>query len=281
MTVDADKAMKELVAKGIKIPPQPKVLLELRKALSKDDYDVRSLARIISGDPGITAMLFKAARSPLFGRGKKFDKLDQVIQVVGVKQTFNLVQAMALAATMSDRERKAFELFWTRSQEIAEIAALIAADRVSVCNVFPDQAYLAGIFHECGVPVLMQRFPDYCKALKLDSSCCWPNLSEEDVRYNVDHTSIGYLVAKHWNLPDFVCAAIQYHHEMPRDELGATCTLVAILQLAIHFYHRMAETEDRLWPRIREFVLNELGIHVDAENEYFEEIHERFLEEHR
>jgi HD-like signal output (HDOD) protein len=281
MTVDADKAMKELVDKGIKIPPQPKVLLDLRNMLAKDDYDVRSLARVISSDPGISAMLFKVARSPLFGRGKKFTALDQVIQVVGVKQTFNLVQAMALSAAVSDGTRKAFEVFWTRSQEIAQLAALIAADRVSVCNVFPDQAYMAGIFHECGVPVLMQRFPDYCKSVKLESSCCWPNLSEEDVRYQVDHTSIGYLVAKHWNLPDFVCAAIQYHHEMPRDELGATCTLVAILQLAIHFYHRIGNTEDRLWPKISAFVLNETGLHADGEQEYFEEIHERFLEEQR
>jgi len=278
MSVDADKAMKELVSKGIKLPPQPRVLLELRQKLAKDDCDVRALARIISGDPGLTAMLFKAARSPVFGRGKKFDALEQVIMVVGVKQTFNLVQAMSLSAAVSDKARKAFEIFWTRSQEIAQIAAMIAEDRVSVCNVFPDQAYLAGIFHECGVPVLMQRFPDYCKSIHLENTCCWPNLAEEDARYNVDHCSIGYLVAKHWNLPDFVCAAIQYHHEMPSDELGATCTLVAILQLAVHFYHRVTHVEDLLWPRVREFVLNELGIHVDGEQEYFDEISERFLE---
>ena len=278
MTIDADKAMKDLVAKGIKIPPQPKVLLELREKLSSKNFDVRSLARIISGDPGITAMLFKAARSPVFGRGKKFDALEQVIMVVGVKQTFNLVQAMALSASVSDKTRKAFDIFWTRSQEIAQIAALIAEDRISVCNVFPDQAYMAGIFHECGVPVLMQRFPDYCKALHLENACCWPNLAEEDARFNVDHCTIGYIVARHWNLPDFVCAAIQYHHEMPRDEVGTACTLVAILQLAVHLYHRVSRVEDPLWPKIREAVLNELGIHFDGEQEYFEEISERFLD---
>lgn len=280
MPIDADKAMKELVAKGIKIPPQPKVLIELRQAMASDDYDVRALARIISGDPGITAMLFKAARSPVFGRGKKFTALDQVIMVVGVKQTFNLVQAMALSATVSNSAQKAFEIFWTRSQEIAQLAAMIAEDRVSICNVFPDQAYMAGIFHECGVPVLMQRFPDYCKTLKLDNACCWPNLAEEDVRFNVDHCSVGYIVAKHWNLPDFVCAAIQYHHEMPHDELGAACSLVAIIQLASHFYHRITRIEDPVWPNIREFVLGELGIHADAEQEYFEEMSERFLDKH-
>jgi HD-like signal output (HDOD) protein len=277
MSINTDQAVKELVAKGIKIPPQPKVLLELQRKLASDNYDVRSLARIIAADPGISAMLFKVARSPLFGRGKKFDALDQVIMVVGVKQTFNLVQAMALSTAVSDSARKAFDVFWTRAQEVAQISALIAGDRVSICNVFPDQAYMAGIFHECGVPVLMLRFPDYCKSLQLANASCWPNLAEEDARFNVDHCSVGYIVARHWNLPDFVCNAIQYHHDMPREELGAAKTLVAILQLAVQFYHRIVEMDNPIWPKIRGEVLNELGIHPEGEQEYFEEISEQFL----
>jgi HD-like signal output (HDOD) protein len=158
MDIDAEKSIKALVAKGIKIPPQPRVLIELQKKLASDDFSMRDLTHIISSDPGITAMLFKAVRSPVFGGGKNFNSLEQVLMVIGVKQTYNLVQAVALSSTISDATRKAFDIFWTRSQEIAQIAALIAADRVSVCNIFPDQAYMAGIFHECGVPVLMQRF---------------------------------------------------------------------------------------------------------------------------
>ena len=160
------------------------------------------------------------------------------------------------------------------------MSALIAKDRVSICNVFPDQAYMAGIFHECGVPLLMQRFPDYCKSLQLDNLSCWPNLAEEDAKFNVDHCSIGFIVARHWGLPNFVCAAIQYHHEMPREEVGTTCTLVAILQLAIHFYHRISNIDDPLWSKIGKAVLDELGIRVDEELNYFEEISERFLDKH-
>ncbi|HUW37667.1 MAG TPA: HDOD domain-containing protein [Rhodocyclaceae bacterium] len=278
MTLDLDKAMKELGSKGIKIPPQPKVLLDLRELLANNDFGVRKLTRIILGDPGIAALLFKAAGSPVFHRGKKFSSLEQVVMVVGAKQTFNLVQAIALSSAVPGRRRKALDIFWARSQDVAQLAATIAEDRVSVCNIFPDQAYLAGMFLECGVPILMQRFPDYCDALHLENSSCWPDLADEDVRFDVDHCSIGYLVAKHWNLPDFVCAAIQYHHEMPSEELGATSTLVAILQLAIHFYQRVSGVENPLWPRIRVPVMAELGLHIDFEQEYFEEISERFLE---
>ncbi len=277
MHVDIEKAIKELVAKGIKLPPQPKVLIELQKKLASRGCNVKDLATIISNDPGITAMLFKTVRSPVFSGGRKINSVEQALMVIGVKQVYNLVQAVVLSTNLSDATRKSFDIFWTRSQEVAQIAALIAADRVSVCNIFPDQAYMAGIFHECGVPVLMQRFPDYCTKLKLDSATCWPKLAEEDALFNVDHCSIGYLMAHHWKLPDFICQAILYHHEMPHEETGAVRTLVATLQLATHFYHRVTRVKDPAWPKLRKEVLAELGIHPDTEQEYYEDISAQFL----
>ncbi|MFZ2301188.1 MAG: HDOD domain-containing protein [Gallionella sp.] len=277
MHIDAEKTIKELVAKGIKLPPQPKVLIEFQKKLASKSCNIKDLSSIISSDPGLTAMLFKTARSPAFSGGKKLNSVEQAMMVIGVKQIYNLVQAVVLSTSISSATRKSFDIFWTRSQEVAQLAALIAADRVSVCNIFPDQAYMAGIFHECGVPVLMQRFPEYCAKLRLDTATCWPKLSDEDALFNVDHCSIGYLVAHHWKLPDFICQAILYHHEMPHEELGAVRTLVATLQLATHFYHRITRIKDPAWPKLRMEVLVELGIHPDAEQAYYEDISEQFL----
>jgi HD-like signal output (HDOD) protein len=273
---EEQQAFDRLVANGIRIPPQPRVLLELRDKIATGDFSVRAISTIISQDPGLVAMLFKAARSPVFSRGRKFDKLDQVLQVIGVKQTYSLVQAIALSTAIGGGTRKAFERFWTRSGEVAQLAALIAEDQVSVCNVFPEQAYMAGIFHECGVPILMMRFPDYCKKLQLDDVCCWPALSEEDSKFNVDHCSIGYLVARHWGLPDFVCIAIRYHHEVPADEFGAAISLVAIVQLAVHFYHRLNDQADPVWDRIGRRVLDELGLTTHELDDYFDDVSGRF-----
>jgi HD-like signal output (HDOD) protein len=138
---------------------------------------------------------------------------------------------------------------------------------------------MAGIFHECGVPILMQRFPDYCYQTRLDTTTCWPALSEQDEIFHVDHSSIGYLVARHWKLPDFICNSILYHHEIPREELGAVRTLVAILQLAIHFYHRINQSDHLLWVKIGEEVLKELGFYPKDEQAYYEEISEQFAEQ--
>lgn len=277
MPIDEEKSLLDLVSKGVKIPPQPKVLLDLQEKMRGDDYDTRALAKIISADPGIVAMLFKAARSPVFARGKEIGSVEQVLMTIGAKQTYNLVQAMALSTAMSGGAKKTLEMFWTRSQDIAQLAALVARERVSVCNVFPDQAYMAGIFHECGVPVLMQRYPDYGAKLDIGTACCWPDFFAEDERLGVDHCSVGYLVARHWKLPDFVCAAVRYHSELPTDESGTSRSLVTILQLAMHFYHRLARVNDPLWSKIGEQVVTELGIPIEDEQDFFEQIADKFV----
>jgi len=53
------------------------------------------VARIISSDPGISAMLFKAARSPVFSSGRTLNSIEQVLMVIGIKQTYNIVQAIS------------------------------------------------------------------------------------------------------------------------------------------------------------------------------------------
>ena len=277
MTIEVKKAIDDLVAKGIKLPPQPDVLIRLQKTFSSDSYKMSNLAQIVSSDPSITAMLFKTVNSPVFSNGKKLVSIEQVLIVIGIRQVINLVQAISIATCISDANRKSFDIFWTRSRELAELASLVASDRVSVCNIFPDQAYMAGIFHDCGVPILMQRFSDYCSKLNLETTLYWPTLAEEDALFNVDHCTIGYLIARHWKLPDFICKSILARNEIPREEFGAVRSLVAILQLALHIYYRLARINDPLWIKIRTDVLTELGIHPETEQEYIEEISEQFL----
>jgi len=270
------QTLDQLITQGIRIPAQPSVLIELREAITDGNYTLASVARLINKDPGLVATLFKVAQSPIFSRGRKFTKLNDVLQVIGIQQTCNLVQSITLANAIGDSGRDTFERFWTRSNNVAELASLIAADHIAVCNVFPDQAYMAGIFHQCGVPVLMMRFPDYCRKLRLAGSNNWPDLAEEDALFNVDHCTIGYLVARHWGLPDFVCAAIRHLAERPEDQVGAAASLVAIVQLASHAYLTDQGQNDPLWPKIGRSVLDELGISDNELADYFDDLLARF-----
>ncbi len=274
---EESKSVKRLFEKGVIIPPQPRVLLELEENLGRGVSDVRVLARIIGQDPGIVATLFKVVQNAAFRRLQPFTSIEHVLQAVGLQQTGNLVRAIALSSALpAKHNQKAFEAYWARSQAISELAMLVAEERVMVCNIFPDQACLAGIFHDCGVPVLMQRFSTYCKDMRLEDPACWADLSEEDARFNADHCVVGYLVAKHWRLPAFICDAIRFHHDFNRIENHASRTMVAILQLAIHVYCQDNRLDNPEWASVRENVLDELGLSADGLPEAIDLIVERY-----
>ncbi len=181
-----------------------------------------------------------------------------------------------MSALPSKKNRKVFESYWARSHAIADLSMLIAADRVTVCNIFPDQACLAGTFHDCGVPVLMQRFPNYCKEMRLEERGCWANLAEEDEKFNADHCVIGFLMAKYWKLPGFICDAICFHHDIARLDDHESRTMVSILQLAMHIYHQEQGIVDPEWARNSSCVLDELGIAEDGLPEMVDVILERY-----
>jgi len=269
--------IKRLLAYGMKIPAQPRVLNELRKHIQRNELDVRVLARIINQDPGLTALLFKVVGNSAYRKHQPFDTVEEILHAVGVEQTFNLVQAVALSSVGDIKNNRQFyETFWARSHAVGQLAMLIAEERNVVCNIFPDQAYLAGIFHDCGVPLLMQRFPTYCAEMKLGTSGIWIDLGEEDRKFNTDHCVVGYLVARHWRLPEFICDAIRYHHAIGELGLHEARSMVAIIQLAIDIYYRDQRVPSPEWERLKDDVLPELGLSEDTLPEFVDIILERF-----
>ncbi|MEY4592293.1 MAG: hypothetical protein RIR18_1188, partial [Pseudomonadota bacterium] len=63
-----------------------------------------------------------------------------------------------------------------------------------------------------------------------------------------------------WNLPDFICEAIRYHHEYDPDIPYTTKSMVAILQLSTQIYFRDRRINNPEWPLAEPEVLEELGI---------------------
>jgi HD-like signal output (HDOD) protein len=269
--------IKRLLESGVKIPAQPRVLEELRILMKRSELDVRLLARVINHDPGVTAMLFKVVGNSAYRQHQPFNSVEEILHAVGIRQTFNLIQAIALSgAGEIKKNRHIYEAFWARSHAVGQLAMLIADERVAVCNIFPDQAYLAGIFHDCGVPLLMQRFPTYCAEMKLGISGQWIDLAEEDRKFNADHCVVGYLIARHWNLPGFICDAIRYHHAIGEIGQHEARSIVAIVQLAVDIYYRDQRISSPEWDQIKAEVLPELGLNEASLPEFVDIVLERF-----
>ena len=264
----------DLLKSGIVIPPQPAILIEMEQMLGQPNTNISAIAKLIAKDAGLSALIFKIIGSPAYGLRKQGDSLEKAISVIGMTQIANIIKSAVLRQTLSGTAQH-YEWFWERSSEIAQLASVIAWKQRTVCNIFPDQAYMAGLFHDCGVPILMQRFPEYGHSFKSSSGKTWPDLMMEDKAFNTDHCVTGFLIARHWRLPDFICQAVRFHHDILHTEHKAT-TMVAILQMAMHIQNVYAGNPDSEWAENRARVLEELGISAEGCKEFEEDVYDTF-----
>jgi HD-like signal output (HDOD) protein len=264
----------ELAGHGITIPSQPRVLTEIDSLTRQASVSIKDIASLIGKDPGIVAGIFKIANSSALGLSRRIETIESAISVMGISQLTNVIKSIAIRQSLAGSS-PAYEVFWERANEIAQIAAAIAVSRGSVIDITKDQAYMAALFHDCGVPILMQKFPDYCKAFRSSKSSPWPNLASEDAALDTDHCVIGYLVSKQWALPELIQQAIRYHHEQVASTNPAS-TIVALLQLSTHFYcvqHRLNDEPE--WISNQDSILEEVGLNIDGLTEFSEEILDR------
>ena len=264
----------EPCAAGFQIPPQPYVLHELGKLLAAPSENPKAIAALIRRDAGLTARVLRLANSPLHSRGKRIEGVDKAVQAIGPSRIAGIVKGLPPGTASGVRERF-YQRFWERSESIALLAALVARAQLAACNVSPDLAHMAGMFHACGVPILMQRIPDYGLSFRLSAQGGWPDCGEENRRFNTDHAVVGFFAARHWRLPAIICEAIRYHHET-LDAGYDAITLVSILQMARHLYHCATGIRDEDWPVLKRQVLEEIGVDGGGAREFEEEILEKF-----
>jgi HD-like signal output (HDOD) protein len=100
--------------------------------------------------------------------------------------------------------------FWEVSSMRAH-ALVFLTRKLRVCP--PDIAHTFGLFCDIGVPLLMDRFPDYLDTFAAASIEPERSFTQvEDARHMTNHAAIGCLLARNWGLSENVSAAILLHH---------------------------------------------------------------------
>ena len=274
---DEQALLDQVLGSQISIPPQPTILLEIDQLLNKPNNQITAIGNLITKDVGLSAAIFKLVNSTFYKPSTQITSIQKAITILGLNQVANLIKGLLLRKSIGGND-VAYEKFWERSNEIALLSAIVARKQISACNIAVEQAYMAGLFHECGVPILMQRFPEYCQAFRLNQGSHWPDFQEEDKRFNTDHTVVGYLVTRHWNLPEYICQAVRFHHDRLNVE-HAALTMVSILQMARHLHKKLHRNSDPEWSKINGAILDEIGVDKGGANEFMEDVLEKFNHE--
>lgn len=234
------------ILKTIFIPPCPVVVAALLEEARCADVDFNKIIRLISGDLSLAASMMKTANSPIFALRNKVETVQKAAAVLGLKNILCIVNGLALKRSLS-QNGVSMERFWERSNYHATVSTRLAR---RVPGISQEDAYTFGLFHDCGIPILMQRFPDYKETLLIANRSAKAVWETETERHGTDHVTVGAMLAHNWHLPELIVKAIRMHHNFEilsdsastvSDEVRA---LTAISLLADHLIARFLDVPD-------------------------------------
>ena len=255
---------------GISVPPQPQIMVDLQFEQLMPSPDLSAIARLISQDPGLSGTLLKIVNSHYFERPQRLASIQAAVNLLGSNSVINMVNGLSIRGEMSDETILTLNRFWDSAQDVA-MTSLRLAKRFGYEH--PDEAYALGLFHDCGIVLMLKRFDGYMALLE----DCYANASStqriidgENRLLKTNHAVVGYYTAKSWNLPLHLCDAIANHHNAlaiftdngnsdPRLK-----NLLAILKMAEHIccsYQILGrQTQDHEWQSIEALILDYLDL---------------------
>lgn len=255
---------------GISVPPQPQIMVDLQMEQYMPDPDLEVIARLISQDPGLSGALLKIVNSPYYGLSNKIASIQRAVNLLGSRSIINLINAQSIKGEMCDDTIVTLNRFWDTAQDVA-MTCLTLAKRTGSQTV--DEAYALGLFHDCGVPLMLKRFPNYMSVLEQAYANAGPDCRVVDTENNAFHTNhavVGYYTAKSWRLPEHVTDAIANHHNalvIFSDETTRNPqlkNLLAILKMAEHICSSCRvlgnQAVDHEWNAIGHLVLDYVGL---------------------
>jgi HD-like signal output (HDOD) protein len=252
--------LEKLSAANIQIPPRPQILHDIERMLNDDNATERMIAQLIARDVSLTAEVFKLANSPWYRRGAKIESLEQAVRLLGRKPMGQIARSALLRQQLGGDAAR-LEGFWERCTDIGTLCSVFCDQLDNPGRLTSEQAYLVGLFHDCGVPVLMQHLRGYGDA-QLDSPT-GPDYLAEDDALGTSHCIAGLMVAREWELPYLLCEAMRSHHYVIATDQNERHA-IALLQLAIHAYNRSKGWPDSEWMYQAEQAMHTLKIEPAA-----------------
>ena len=250
----------------IGIPPRPTILDLVAQELRSEIPDFRRIALHISTDVALSAGLIKTANSPYFGYRLRARTVIQALNMLGIEVAGKALAGVALRRAFP--ASPSMERFWDASARIAEYSGLLVNLLGTKSDVRADDAYTYGLFRDCGVPVLMCKFPSYRDTLaraNAEPQRRFTEVEEDDLPTN--HTIVGCMLAQSWSLPEEICLSIRQHHDFLLLRSGAESLppasrrLIALIQVAEHIHqHQSKRSSNHEWDKLGEASLDLLDI---------------------
>jgi putative nucleotidyltransferase with HDIG domain len=199
----------------IELPLLPQAASKVMALASDPNADAAKLSALIHQDQALAAHVLKIANSPAYMPRSPVISLQHAVAMLGITLLSEIAFTASLkvgAFQVPGYENDVKQL-WRHSLATGAFAKEVA--RAKRMNV--ESAYLCGLLHEIGKPVVLritatiarEKNNDWVKAL----ATVLDNKSHIKTLIEGYHTQVGVLIADKWSLPKQVAEAIQYYRD--------------------------------------------------------------------
>ena len=261
---------------GLSIPSRPNVLMDAVNVQNAFGPDLVKVSDVVSRDVALASRTLAEANARLPGLERQVASINQAVMLLGLERVREIVTELFLSTALISKDGRLQELR-QRSVRTAQAAAWVTGKLAGLSPAFKsgylkaidgEEAYLLGLFHDCGLTILMQKFTDYQAFYDEVMASEGALADSETLRYQTNHGLVGYVLCDSWGMPESFCEAVLTHHDITGFTAAgglrgdsAVLGLRAVLATAEWLSGEVAPQE---WRAMRPAIVQFLGLN-DAE----------------
>lgn len=241
----------------LELPVPPDSAAQVLAACNDQSCDSRKLAEIVQRDPSVAGNVLRISNSTAYAPSEPIVSLPQAVARLGMRTLCDIAVAAALGAKVFTVPGHEAELraLWLHSATTGAWAREVARHRRR--NV--EGAFLTGLLHDVGKPVLLQACVDQIAGGSAEEGAV--ELVVEEF-----HAEVGALLLAGWKLPQWMGNAIRWHHAPA--EAGSDSDLAATIALADAFaYWTQYESPEFEAQLANHPAIAQLGLYADEIDE--------------
>lgn len=231
-----------LVARIGSLPTMPQAAARALELLREPDTTADDLRAVIETDASLAAAVLRLANSSLFGPAQATAKLSHAIMLIGFYRLRSLTLASVVSGLRSltpDDAAAEHDMLWNHALDAA-LAARALGERAGL--EWSEEAFVAGLMHDCGRQILLVLEPELYCSLIHDAGGRLPSVAREKEAMGVSHEDAGAALMRLWKMAPQVVQAVGSHHG-PGSFEGQHGGLVALVALADRIMEPSEEEE--------------------------------------
>jgi putative nucleotidyltransferase with HDIG domain len=200
-------ALQARLAEEVGLPVLPATACRVMAACQEERSELGELAELVTHDQALAAHVLRVANSVAYAPKAPILSLRQALTRLGLSTVSDIAIALAIRQRVfsvpghEDRIRQ----LWLHSTATAcyaqDVALLLKHDM--------EHAFLCGLLHDVGMPIVMQAICDLVRA----GSCGPVPPAVMEAAMREFHCAFGGRMAQRWRLGPQVSTAIYHHHD--------------------------------------------------------------------